>query len=116
MKTLLKSNRLQKKILAMSSFSDEEEPIEEAITPESIDLKALLMKAQKRERLTAFEAGVLIGNGFCPKCGRQLKKGSFTNSNNHKIVPTIECPEWKQCGFEIRGADGTSLEAIVGSE
>ena len=79
MKTLLKSNRLQKKILAMSSFSDEEEPIEEAITPESIDLKALLMKAQKRERLTAFEAGVLIGNGFCPKCGRQLKKGSFTN-------------------------------------
>lgn len=112
MKTLLKSNRLQKKILAMSSFSEEEE----AITPESIDLKALLMKAQKREILTAFEAGVLIGNGFCPKCGRQLKKGSFTNSNNYKIVTTIECPEWKQCGFQIRGADGTSLEDMVGSE
>lgn len=116
MKTLLKSNRLQKKILGMGIFNEEEEPIEEVITPESIDLKGLLLKAQNKETLTAFEAGVLIGNGFCPKCGRQLKKGGFTNSNNHKNVPTIECPEWKQCGFQIRGADGTPLEEIVGSE
>lgn len=116
MKTLLKSNRLQKKILGMGIFNEEEEPIEEVITPESIDLKGLLLKAQNKEALTAFEAGVLIGNGFCPKCGRQLIKKSFTNKSTGKTTHLIECPGWPNCEFQIRGASGTSLEEIVGSE
>lgn len=117
MKTMLKSNRLQKKILAMSSVSDEEEPAEESIpSMESIDIRGLIMKAQQREPLTALEAGILIANGFCPKCGAQLKKGSFTNKSTGRNTPLIECPDWQNCGFQIRGASGTSLEDIVGSD
>ena len=117
MKTMLKSNRLQKKILAMSSVVEEEESGEESIpSMESIDIRGLIMKAQQNETLTSLEAGILIGNGFCPKCGRQLKKGSFTNKSNGKTTPLIQCPGWPNCNFEIRGASGTSLEDMVGSD
>ena len=117
MKTMLKSNRLQKKILAIQNENIEEEAAEETIPPlESIDIRGLIMKAQKKEALTAFEAGVMIGNGFCPKCGEQLKKGSFTNRSNGTTVALIECPNWQNCGFQIRGVSGTPLEDIVGSE
>lgn len=117
MKTMLKSNRLQKKILAMSSVNEEEEPIKEAIpSSDSIDIRGLLMKVQNKEELTALEAGILIGNGFCPKCGRELKNGSFTNKSNGKTTPLIQCPGWPNCNFEIRGASGTPLEDIIDSQ
>ena len=117
MKTMLKSNRLQKKILAMSSTIEEEEPAEESIpSMESIDIRGLIMKAQQKEPLTALEAGILIANGFCPKCGTQLKKGSFTNRSNGTTVALIECPDWQNCGFQIRGTSGTPLEDVIGSE
>ena len=117
MKTMLKSNRLQKKILAKSSAIEEEGPAEESIpSMGSLDIRGLIMKAQQREPLTALEAVAMIGNGFCPKCGEQLKKGSFTNRSNGTTVALIECPNWQNCGFQIRGVSGTSLEDIVGSE
>lgn len=117
LKTMLKSNRLQKKILAMSSAIEEEEPAEESNpSMESIDIRGLIMKAQQKEPLTALEAGVLIANGFCPKCGTQLKKGSFTHKSNGTTIPLIECPDWQTCGFQIRGAAGTSLEDMVGQK
>lgn len=116
MKTMLKSNRLQKKILAIHSAPSGEE-LSEEITPsmESIEIRDILAKVQKKEEITALEAGILIANGFCPKCGAQLKKGSFTNKNN-ATVDLIQCPDWQNCGFQIRGMSGTSLEKIVCSE
>ena len=117
MKTLLKSNRLQKKILAMQTDNIEEETVEETISPlETIDIRGLIVKAEQKVPLTALEAGAMIGNGFCPKCGEQLKKGSFTNRSNGTTVAFIECPNWQNCGFQIRGVSGTSLEDIVDSE
>ena len=91
MKTMLKSNRLQKKILAMSSAIEEEEPAEESIpSMESIDIRGLIMKAQQKEPLTALEAGILVANGFCPKCGTQLKKGSFVSRKDGETVALVE--------------------------
>ena len=113
MKTLLKSNRLQKKILAMQTDNIEEETVEETIPPlETIDIRGLIMKAEQKVPLTALEAGILIANGFCPKCGTQLKKGSFTNRSNGTTVALIECPEWRTCGFQVRGIDGTPLDNL----
>lgn len=113
LKTMLKSNRLQKKILAMS----EEEPTEQASLPiDNFDIKGLIMKAGKGEKLTALEAGFLIGNGFCPKCGKKIITGSFVNKSNGNTTPLIECPDWQNCGFEIRGVSGTSLEAMAYSK
>ena len=113
MKTLLKSNRLQKKILAMQTDNIEEETVEETIPPlETIDIRGLIMKAEQKVPLTALEAGILIANGFCPKCGTQLKKGSFTNRSNGTTVALIECPELLIFGFQVRGIDGTPLDNL----
>lgn len=111
MKTMLKSNRLQKKILAHQEGVEEEGEI---VIPESYDLPFLLEKLEREGTLTPLEAGTLIGNGYCPKCGTQLKKGSFTNKSNGITIPVIECPDWQNCGFQIRGTSGTSLDTIVG--
>lgn len=113
MKTMLKSNRLQKKILTLNNAVEVEEPGEGTMPlSESVDIRGLIMKAQKNETLTSLEAGILIGNGFCPKCGRELKKGSFTNRSNGTTIPLVECPEWRSCGFQIRGIEGTALEGF----
>ena len=117
MKTMLKSNRLQKKILAMSSVVEEEESVEEIIpSMESFDIRGLIMKAQQKEPLTALEAGILIANGFCPKCGTQLKKGSFTSRKDGATVALIECSDWQNCAFQIRGTSGTPFEDVIGSK
>ncbi len=117
MKTMLKSNRLQKKILAMSSAIEEEEPAEESIpSMESIDIRGLIMKAQQKEPLTALEAGILVANGFCPKCGTQLKKGSFVSRKDGETVALVECSDWQNCTFQIRGTSGTPFEGVIGSE
>ncbi len=116
-KIMRKSNRLQKKILAMSSECEEEESAEESTQPVAhLNKEGLLLKIKKGEVLTSLEAGYLIGHGICPKCGEQLKKGSFTNSSNGKTIAFIECPNWPSCCFQIRGTSGTPLEAIVGQK
>lgn len=116
MKIMLKSNRLQKKILAMNSVPEEEESTEETTSPVGLDINKLKMKIQKGEALTSLEAGYMIGKGLCPKCGTELKKGSFSYKSNGTTIPLIECPDWQNCGFQIRGASGTSLEDMVGSK
>lgn len=118
LKTMQKSNLLQKKIVAMLETAT---PGKEAVaedgekshSQENDDTERLLEKLAQGDTLSAAETYRLIDHGHCPKCGRRLENGSYVNKTTGSTITLIQCPEWKTCGFQIRGIEGTIFETIT---